>query len=182
MSYEEVTKRMIRVLKDAKIQYMITGGLAANYYGCPRATYDLDLVVELDEAGAKRLIKLASRARFRLHEEEVVLVLTKVGNRFVMESWEKYRIDFWLVKTAFDREIFDRRQRVRVFDMLAWISTPEDLVLQKLRSARPRDLEDIQAILVRHSGKLDEGYLKQKAAELGLTRILEEQIKQARDR
>jgi hypothetical protein len=179
MSYEEVTRRMVRVLKDAKIPYMIVGGLAANYYGCPRATYDLDLVVELDEAGAKRLVKLASRARFRLHEKEV-LALTKVGNRFVMESWEKYRIDFWLVKTTFDREVFGRRQRAKIFGMLVWISTPEDLILQKLRSARPRDLEDIQAILVRHSGKLDESYLKQKAAELDLTRILEEQVRQAR--
>jgi hypothetical protein len=179
MSYEEVTRRMIRVLNDAKIPYMITGGLAANYYGCPRATYDLDLVVKLGEAGARRLIKLADRARFRLHEKEV-LALTKVGNRFVMESWEKYRIDFWLVKTTFDREIFERRRRVKVFGVWVWISTPEDLILQKLRSARSRDLEDIQAILVRHSGKLDESYLKQKAAELDLTRILEEQMRQAR--
>jgi len=179
MSYEEVAKRIVKVLKDAKIPYMITGGLAANYYGCPRATYDLDLVVELDEASAETLIKLASQARFRLHEKEV-LVLTKVGNRFVMESWEKYRIDFWLVKTAFDREIFERRRRAMVFGMQVWISTPEDLILQKLRSARPRDLEDVQAILVRRSGKLDEGYLRQKAAELDLTRILEEQVRQAR--
>lgn len=178
MSYEEVTKRMVKVLKDAKIPYMITGGLAANYYGCPRATYDLDLVVELDETSAKRLIELASRARFRLHEKEIFM-LTKVGNRFVMESWEKYRIDFWLVKTVFDREIFERRRRTMIFGMFVWICTPEDLILQKLRSARLRDLEDIQAILVRHSGKLDESYLKQKAAELDLTHVLEEQIRQA---
>ena len=177
MSYEEVTKRMVRVLKDAKIPYMITGGLAANYYGCPRATYDLDLVVELDEASAKRLIELAGRARFRLHEKEI-LMLTKVGNRFVMESWEKYRIDFWPVKTVFDREIFERRRRTMIFGVLVWICTPEDLILQKLRSARPRDL-DTQAVLIRHSGKLDESYLKQKAAELDLTQVLEEQIKQA---
>lgn len=179
MSYEEVTKRMVRVLKGAKIPFMITGGLAANYYGCPRATYDLDLVVELDKASAKRLIELAGRARFRLHEKEV-LVLTKMGNRFVMESWEKYRIDFWLIKTAFDREVFERRRRARIFGMLVWISTPEDLILQKLRSARPRDLEDVQAILIRHFGKLDESYLKERAAELDLTRILGEQMKQAR--
>ncbi len=178
MSYEQVTRRMVRVLRSAKIPYMIAGGLAANYYGCPRATYDLDLVVELDETGAKRLVELAARARFRVHEEEV-LMLTKAGNRFVMESWEKYRIDFWLIRTTLAREMFKRRRRANIFGMRVWISTPEDLILQKLRSARPRDLEDVQAILARHSGKLDESYLKQKAAELDLTRILEEQARQA---
>ena len=179
MSYEEVTKRVTRVLKRAEVPYMITGGLAANYYGCPRATYDLDLVVELDEAGVKRLIELASRARFKLHEKET-LMLVKIGNRFVMESWEKYRVDFWLVKTALDRKIFRRRRRAKVFGTQIWIITPEDLILQKLRSARPRDFEDVQAILIRHADKLDENYLKQTAAELDLTHVLEEQMKQAR--
>ena len=180
MSYEEVAKRMIRVLKAAKVPYMIVGGLAANYYGCPRATYDLDLVVKLEEAEAKRLVRLASRAGFRVHEQEV-LMLTKAGNRFVMESPEKYRVDFWPAKTELDREMFGRRKRARVFGVQVWISTPEDLILQKLRSARPRDLDDVQAMLIRHSNKLDMGYLEKKVAELDLTEVLREQIKQARE-
>lgn len=180
MSYEDITKRMIRVLKAAKVPYMIVGGLAANYYGCPRATYDLDLVVELKEAEAKRLVHLASRAGFRTHEQEV-LILTKAGNRFVMESPEKYRVDFWLAKTELDREMFNRRKRAKVFGVQVWISTPEDLILQKLRSARPRDLDDVQAMLIRHSGKLDMNYLEQKAAELDLTEVLREQIKQTQE-
>jgi len=176
VSYEEVVRRMIHVLRAARVPYVIVGGLAANYYGCPRATYDLDLVVKLGEAEVKRLVHLASKAGFRVHEQEV-LMLRRAVNRFVMESPEKYRMDFWLVKNRLDQEMFDRRRRARVFDMQVWISTPEDLIIQKLRSARPRDLEDVQAILIRHSDKLDMGYLKQKAVELDLTGMLGEQIK-----
>jgi len=173
LSYEDVTRRMIRVLKEAKIPHMITGGLAAIYYGCPRATYDLDLVVRLDETGARRLVKLASEARFRAHEQEVLEVI-KVGNRFVMESPEKYRVDFWMARTAFEQEAFARRRRVRIFYTLTWISSPEDIVIQKLRACRPRDIEDAQAILIRQRGKLDEGYLKKWASELGLARTMGE--------
>lgn len=177
MSYEGVTKRIIRVLKATKIQYMIVGGLAANYYGCPRATYDLDLVVKLGVAEAKKLVDLAKKARFRVHEQEV-LMLIKAGNRFVMESWEKYRVDFWLVRTAFDRTAFERRHRVNIFGVQAWISSPEDVILQKLCTARSRDLEDVQAILIRQRGKLDKRYLGRWASELGVTHLLEDFIKQ----
>ncbi|GEM_PF-135942 len=178
MSYEKVSKKILRVLREAKIPYMIVGGLAANYYGCPRATYDLDLVIEPEEAGIRKLLKLAGQAGFRFHEKEVLL-LTRAGNRFVVESPEKYRVDFWLAKTSLEREMLARRRRAKVFGIPVWICRPEDLILQKLRSARPRDLEDVQAILARWSDGLDKKYLNRRATELGLARLLEEQRKLA---
>jgi hypothetical protein len=45
--------------------------------------------------------------------------------------------------------------------------------------ARPRDLEDVQAVLARQSDELDGEYLKRRAAELGLAGLLEEQRKLA---
>jgi hypothetical protein len=38
-------------LEDAKIPYMITGGVAAVIYGDPRFTRDVDVVVELRRLG-----------------------------------------------------------------------------------------------------------------------------------
>lgn len=46
---------------------------------------------------------------------------------------------------------------------------------------RTRDLDDVQAMLIRHPNKLDMGYLEKKVAELDLTEVLREQIKQARE-
>jgi hypothetical protein len=176
--YEEVCRRIVGVLTQAKVPYMIVGGLASSYYGCPRATYDLDLAVELEEGSVRRLLRLAGRAGFRFHEREVLL-LARTGNRFVMESPERYRVDFRLAKTPLEREMLARRRRTRIFGMPVWVCRPEDLILEKLRSARPRDLEDVQAVLARQSDELDGEYLKRRAAELGLSGLLEEQRKLA---
>lgn len=57
------------------------------------------------------------------------------------------------------------------------------LVSSLKKEGRLKELDEIlwgERRFIRHSGKLDETYLKQKAAELDLTRMLEEQVKQAR--
>jgi len=174
MSYEGIVKKILGLLNKAGVFYMLTGGIAANYYGCARATYDLDIVVEPKKENIKRFLRLASRARFRFHEKEILLILQK-GNRFILESPERYRADFWLAKTPLDLQMLRRRRRVKIFGVSAWMCSPEDLIIQKLRSRRPRDIEDIQAILLRQSGRLDEEYLEARAAELGLSKILTRQ-------
>ncbi len=45
-------------LESARISYMVTGSIAANYYAVPRMTRDIDLVVELSAGDADRLCAL----------------------------------------------------------------------------------------------------------------------------
>jgi hypothetical protein len=37
---------IVRTLKDADVPFMLTGSLAAAFYGAPRATQDLDLIID----------------------------------------------------------------------------------------------------------------------------------------
>lgn len=43
-------------LEEARVEYMLTGSMAMNYYAQSRMTRDIDIVVELDVSGAGRLI------------------------------------------------------------------------------------------------------------------------------
>ena len=62
--------------------------------------------------------------------------------------------------------------------MDVWLVSPEDLVLLKLISHRPRDMSDIADVLFTQ-GQLDAAYLRHWAGELGvgdaLERVLAEQ-------
>ena len=44
-----IYKELFKVLHDAKVRYVITGGLAVNLYGISRMTADIDLVVDFEK-------------------------------------------------------------------------------------------------------------------------------------
>jgi hypothetical protein len=56
MSPSDVFRRIISALEHAQINYMLTGSFASAYYGAPRSTQDIDLVIE---ASAEQLKKFA---------------------------------------------------------------------------------------------------------------------------
>jgi hypothetical protein len=45
MSFPEVLQRVTAALNHAGIAYMLTGSFASVYYGSPRSTQDIDLVI-----------------------------------------------------------------------------------------------------------------------------------------
>ena len=47
MSQPELLKRVVQVLDETGIPYMLTGSMAMNYYAQPRMTRDIDVVVAL---------------------------------------------------------------------------------------------------------------------------------------
>lgn len=42
----------------------------------------------------------------------------------------------------------------------AWISTAEDLIIQKVVASRDKDWLDVEALLIERRGKLDEAYIE----------------------
>jgi len=44
-SQDDFLKKLIKVLGDCSIPYMISGSLGSSYHGQPRATKDIDIVI-----------------------------------------------------------------------------------------------------------------------------------------
>ena len=57
MSYEDFVHQVIEVLKAVDIMYMIGGAVAAWAWGEPRATLDLDVVVNIPFEAVSQLSK-----------------------------------------------------------------------------------------------------------------------------
>ncbi|VVB88897.1 Uncharacterised protein [uncultured archaeon] len=151
----------VKLLERAGMNYMIGGGIANSYWGFPRSTTDIDFIVPLHYKSDKDALQV-------------------VENELMKEGWEikadegrpliaqkTVRLDFWSLKSLFDKERFDRRIRVKLEDFEIWITTPEDLIIQKLMWHRSKDIEDIKGILARQD-KLDWDYLKKWARGLQL--------------
>jgi hypothetical protein len=172
MNFEESALFLTQTLHELKIPYMFMGGLAVNAYGFLRATFDLDVVIALEEKNIKPLVLALKKKGFDLKEEDVKTIL-KSGNRFMSRTFRSpHRIDFWLLKTDFDHRAFLRRRRKTIFNQKIWMISPEDLILTKLLyGGRGKDLDDVVGILKRQGQKLDKIYLKKEAKELGIEKI-----------
>lgn len=68
MSQQELLKSVVLTLESAEIGYMLTGSLASSMQGEPRATHDIDLVVELPLEKASLLVQTFPSPRFYLSE------------------------------------------------------------------------------------------------------------------
>jgi hypothetical protein len=58
MSLAEFLQRLASALDAARIPYMLAGSVASSFHGEPRSTQDIDLVIDTDVAGARRLLAL----------------------------------------------------------------------------------------------------------------------------
>jgi len=178
MTYSGALQKVIQLLERVKAPYMIVGGVAVAYYGYPRMTLDIDVMVELSLEAAKRLVKFA-KVGFELHEDEV-LELAKVGNRFVAMVGER-RVDFWLAKSWREKEMLSRRCRVKLFGRQTWICSLEDLILFKLDAGRSKDYDDVLGILIRQWGKIEKDRLLERAKEFRSEDKLKELIRKAEE-
>jgi hypothetical protein len=152
---------------------MVVGGLSAAYYGIPRATFDIDLVVAMELSNLRSLVKILHREGFDLTYADATLLL-KVSNMLQATTPRGLRLDIWLIKSEHDRVAFERRRRATLWGRhKVWLAAPEDVVLSKLIAGRARDLEDVIGVLEEQKGRLDWTYVNSWAKRLELSAALE---------
>jgi hypothetical protein len=58
-------KEIFRGLNQAGIDYLVVGGLAVNFHGIPRMTYDLDLMLLLEQDNILKMVDLLTQWGYR---------------------------------------------------------------------------------------------------------------------
>lgn len=155
---------------------MLTGSLAATVYGEPRATQDVDLVIDPEPASLDRFLASLDRNRFYVSEGGARRALTSRDMFNVIDLATGWKIDLVVRKDRpFSRVEFERRRVVDLSGLLVAVASPEDLVLAKLEwaagSGSERQLRDVASILAMNSS-LDRKHLDRWARELGVVELL----------
>lgn len=165
-------------LEKYKIPYMLTGALMVAYYGRPRASHDIDFVVEIHNFDIKRAVnafkKLSTEYLIQADDIQEAVMKKNMFNAVHLPTYTK--LDFWLLTDdPFDKERFKRRQRVKLLGQFMTISTPEDTIIQKLRWYKEAKIEKhlVDAAFVYQIQKkgLDLSYLNKWSKKLKLTKF-----------
>jgi hypothetical protein len=171
VSLAELLVSTIRALETAGIDYMLTGSLASTFHGEPRATRDIDVVIDASATGLETLLDRLHADGMYVDDLAARTALRDRGQFNAVGSDAK--VDFIIRKdTPFSRAEFDRRQRVQLPWVQASVVTAEDLILAKLAWARETDserqLRDIAGMVSAAGDDLDRAYVDAWAARLGV--------------
>ena len=163
----------IAQLERAGVRYMITGSVASSFHGEPRATRDLDIVIDPDPGGINRLVGELEAAGLYVDAEAALQALDDRTQFNAIDGATGWKVDFLVRKDRpFSREEFGRRIRVDLLGTPAWIASPEDTMIAKLEwavaSGSDRQLGDVASMLDIGGASLDLSYIDRWVGDLGL--------------
>jgi hypothetical protein len=173
----EFLRLVVSRLESARIPYMLTGSMAMSVYAPPRMTRDLDFVIECEASDAERITDLFREDCYIDEASVREAIKGRTSFNIIHNEWI-IKADFIVRRdTEYGRVEFDRKQTVDMDGWRLYVTTPEDLILSKLRwsEAGSSELQLSDARSVASSvDDLDWGYVRSWAFQLGLTDVLKE--------
>jgi hypothetical protein len=155
MFYEQVFK----ALNEAKVSYLVAGGMAVFLHGVERTTRDLDLWPELTPENLKKMVGVLTKLGFR---PRVPVNPYDLADAKIRESWqrEKNLTAFSFYHPSAPLEAVDilleanvnygRARKARVKKSTGKVVIPilsiPDLIAMKAAVARPKDLWDVKTL------------------------------------
>lgn len=184
MDFHELISKIAIILDGLHIRYAVTGGYAVSIWGRLRATFDIDVIIELEKSEASALTDaLREISRMSFIDKDLLLEAIERKDEFQFIDVESgIKIDFWVLKDdLFSREKMNRRIARSIEGKMVYFLSPEDLILSKLlwskESESEQQLGDVASIIRIQRGKLDWKYLKKWAKEHSTLTILEQLLK-----
>jgi len=161
-------KDLSRKLDRHNVKYIVLGATPLQFYGRPRTSVDVDIVLT-SYIGKERLLKILSD-RYKVNYEEKILLkfrdsLTGVGVDIILS----------LRHVGLTRESLKRVKKVRFNDSRIIIPCPEDYIITKLVARRPDmfDFSDVMSVLLYMGDKINWEYLLKRAKQEKVLHLIE---------
>jgi hypothetical protein len=175
MDQRQVIKYVVDVLDTQRIEYMLVGSYASGAYGEARQTFDLDIVLRLEDHQLDALAAAFPPPDFYLNMPAMRDAVKKNDQFNLIHFASGFKVDFMLVRRdAWGTEQLKRRRRYPIFtDKDAYTASLEDVIIGKLwyydEGASDKHLRDIAGILRLRKDQVDRDYIEHWVNQLGFT-------------
>jgi predicted nucleotidyltransferase len=149
-SFEEALRALALWFESEEVPYTTVGGMAVSLLGQPRATQDIDVVVWLGERSWDSFVS-AGESRGFVRRIPDVLEFAARTRVILLRHGDGVGVDVSCGALPFEQEMIERAQVVEVGGVKVKVPTPEDLIIMKAVAQRPKDLNDIEALLRAHA-------------------------------
>ena len=165
---------------------MVTGSISSTFYGRPRSTQDVDIIIEAKIEDLRELVKTLQNKKYYADEEAAAEALSRTTLFNVFDTSSGYKADLIIRKDRpYSLEEFRRRRIVDVLGLSLYLVTTEDAILSKLEWAKKgrseRQFMDALGVAIVQGHRLDWEYMQIWARKLELDefyqRLIEESSK-----
>lgn len=157
-------------LNQADVRYLIVGGVGVVLHGYLRTTADLDLVIQLDRENVLKTLRALDSVGYR---PKLPVRHEQFADPQTRKSWieDKGMLVFPLysdrdpllgidlfVREPFEFDaVYSRALQVPLDRTTAVVVALDDLIAMKEAAARPRDIEDVEALkALREANEVDD--------------------------
>ena len=137
-------KSVFKSFQQHEVRYVVIGGIAAVLYGVPRATFDLDILIEATPENAQRLLDALIDAGMG------TATLTNVDEVLANEITifkDRVRIDVQIATPGLEFEkAWERKQTMKYQGQSFYVVSLDDLIRSKRAAGRDVDLEDVRLL------------------------------------
>lgn len=161
--FEETLKSLSSFLAKERIPYVILGGIAVLIYGEPRLTADVDVNIILDKHKINDFLNKARKYHFYPLGKETEKIAGQAGVILLQYVSQKLKIkvDVIIAENELEFAAIERGKIKKIGLLKVKFISPEDLIVHKMASTRPRDAQDVQGIILRQRKKIDIRYIYQ---------------------
>lgn len=182
----DVALRVAWVLEGLGLRYLIGGSVASAVLGEPRATNDVDFLVEIPLTRVSDLAA-ALGPEFEVDQEALCEAIRQGRSSNVFFLPYVTKIDLFVKKDAFDESELRRRLWIPMGagGQGIYIASPEDLIVKKLAWYRlggeisTAQWRDVLGVLAISGQGLDRQYLDGWAVTLGVADLLERALQES---
>jgi hypothetical protein len=127
-----------------QVKYVVIGGIAAVLHGVPRATFDLDILIEATPDNAQRLLEALLEAG--LGTATLISAEELLANEITIFQ-DRVRIDVQTHTPGITFEqVWPNRETMKYQDQQFFVVAKQDLIASKQAAGREVDLEDVRLL------------------------------------
>jgi hypothetical protein len=167
----------IRRLETLGTPYMVTGSIASTFYGEPRLTNDVDIVIEINRSHCDAIVGLFPLDEFYCPPREVLLIetaRTQRGHFNLIHHETGFKADIYPIgHDSLARWGIAHTRAVVVEGVRIAVAPPEYVILRKLQfyteGKSEKHLRDVAGMLANTDLAIDHAFIERHAEQLGVT-------------
>ena len=139
------TEKLLKLLKENHVKFVIIGATAFPVHGYSRATLDIDIFIKPDKENAKRTLKALQDFGYDVDDVTIDDLLTNkvLIRQYLVET----DIHPFVKGVTFDR-IWKNKVKARFGKTYVWFASLDDLIAMKKAASRTKDKEDLKYLNV----------------------------------